>query len=178
MIIIKLADSEDEFQQIHQLNYETFVNEIPQHAANPQALLVDKFHGINKYVIAKENMTVVGMLAYNDQRPFSIDHKLENIAQYLPHFQKPVEIRLLSISKAKRKSPLFFSILEKLVQQLNDGDFDIVLISGTTRQLKLYHKIGFVDFAHLIGTAEAQYQPMYLTKNNIQPDYINQWLHK
>ena len=177
-IEIKIADSEEEYDQIHKLNYTTFVEEIAQHNANADLQLIDKFHFQNTYIIAKENTSVVGMLAYNDRRPFSLDGKLENIEQYLPKFKKPIEIRLLAISKEKRNATILYLMLEKLALQLNKNDFDIALISGTTRQLKLYHKIGFTDFATLVGKEEACYQPMYLTKNNIQLDYINQWMKK
>ncbi len=178
MIELKIADTEEEYHQIHQLNYATFVEEIPQHTPNAQQKLVDKFHLANHYLIAKENTMVVGMLAYNSERPFSIDQKIQSIEQYLPEFKKPIEIRLLSIAKHKRSSTLFYALIKKLVVLLHRDDFDIALISGTTRQLKLYHKIGFVDFGTLVGKDEALYQPMYLTKNTIQPDYINQWLNE
>ena len=34
-LVYAIATSEPEFEAIHRLNYETFVEEIPQHAANP-----------------------------------------------------------------------------------------------------------------------------------------------
>jgi aspartate aminotransferase-like enzyme len=37
------------------------------------------------------------------------------------------------------------------------------VISGTTRQLKLYRHLGFTPFGSLVGTTAAPYQPMYLT---------------
>jgi len=37
-------------------------------------------------------------------------------------------------------------------------------MSGTVRQLKLYNQMGFFPFAKLVGTEDALYQPMYLTK--------------
>ena len=43
--------------------------------------------------------------------------------------------------------------------------YDLAVISGTTRQLKLYKQMGFVPFARLVGTEDALYQPMYLTKD-------------
>jgi len=32
----RIADSAEEFEAIHRLNYRTFVEEIPQHPANPE----------------------------------------------------------------------------------------------------------------------------------------------
>ena len=44
---IKIAEHPQEYDQINQLNYQTFVEEIPQHSAynNSNQILVDKFDG-------------------------------------------------------------------------------------------------------------------------------------
>ena len=47
----KIATEEWEFEQIHELNYRTFVEEIPQHQPAEQPRLVDKFHEENTYLI-------------------------------------------------------------------------------------------------------------------------------
>ena len=47
----KVATEAWEFEQIHRLNYQTFVEEIPQHPPNPEKKLVDKFHQENTYLI-------------------------------------------------------------------------------------------------------------------------------
>jgi len=47
-IIFKVATEPDEFEKIHRLNYQTFVEEIPQYEPNPQGMLVDKFHDENR----------------------------------------------------------------------------------------------------------------------------------
>jgi len=54
---IKIADSDDEFDQIFALNYHTFVEEIPQHDANAAKKLKDKFHENNTYIIGKDGAT-------------------------------------------------------------------------------------------------------------------------
>src|SRR5439155_4325150 len=40
---------------------------------------------------------------------------------------------------------------------------DLAIISGTTRQFKLYQHLGFVPFGPQVGSGEAQFQPMYVT---------------
>src|SRR5438132_1659195 len=47
---VKIATQEWEFEAIHRLNYKTFVEEIPQHAARAAPRLVDKFHLENTYI--------------------------------------------------------------------------------------------------------------------------------
>ena len=48
-LVFKVADDEDEFAKIHRLNYSIFVEEIPQHTANDQRMLIDAFHHENTY---------------------------------------------------------------------------------------------------------------------------------
>jgi len=55
--LYKVAATADEFEQIHRLNYQTFVGEIPQHSPNPEGRLVDKFHAENTYLIGVRNGT-------------------------------------------------------------------------------------------------------------------------
>ena len=58
----KIANEEWEFEAIHRLNYKTFVEEIPQHARNPEQRLVDKLHAENTYAICLSGDRLVGMV--------------------------------------------------------------------------------------------------------------------
>ena len=78
-LIFKIASEPWEFDQIHELNYRTFVDEIPQHQQNEEQKLVDKFHQENTYVICVRNKEVLGMIALRDKRPLSLDEKLEKV---------------------------------------------------------------------------------------------------
>ena len=88
-LTFRIASEEWEFEQIHRLNYATFVEEIPQHPPNPQRRLVDRFHADNTYVIAVHGDRLVGMAAVRDKRPFSLDAKLANLDAYLPPHRSP-----------------------------------------------------------------------------------------
>ncbi len=57
IITFKIANTEEEFEQIFRLNYETFALEIPQHQQNEYCRLVDKFHHENTYFICKKIMS-------------------------------------------------------------------------------------------------------------------------
>lgn len=162
-ITIKLASEPDEFEQIHQLNYRTFVEEIPQHAPDPARRLVDRFHDSNRYVIALHNGRVVGMVAFRAERPFSLDAKLPGLDTHLPVGRQLVEVRLLAIEPAWRRTPLCASILANVVHTTVAAGYDTAVISATTRQLRLYRQLGFIAFGPIVGSAEAPYQPMYLT---------------
>jgi aspartate aminotransferase-like enzyme len=159
----KLATEAEEFEQIHRLNYRTFVEEIPQHAPSASGRLVDRFHEQNRYCVALEGTTVVGMLALRPQRPFSLDAKIPDLDTYLPAGAKPIEVRLLAVSPLHRQGPVLAGLLRFATRSGWDGGYDVAVISGTTRQLRLYRHLGFVPFGPLVGESGARYQPMYLT---------------
>ena len=53
----KIASDPRELEQIHALNYRTFVEEIPQHQPNSDRRLVDRFHDENVYAISLSGET-------------------------------------------------------------------------------------------------------------------------
>jgi aspartate aminotransferase-like enzyme len=162
-LVFKFANEDWEFEQIHRLNYRTFVEEIPQHHASPTHRLVDKFHNENTYLICLCGETLAGMLAVRANRPFSLDQKLENLDSLLPAGRKICEIRLLAVDRKFRGAQVLQGILALLWQHGIEKGHDLAIISGTTRQFKLYHHLGFVPFGPVVGTGEARFQPMYVT---------------
>ncbi|MBO0589331.1 aminotransferase class V-fold PLP-dependent enzyme [Sporosarcina sp. E16_8] len=167
--VYKIAETALEFEQIHELNYRTFAEEIPQHDRNESHKLVDKFHDENTYIICKKDNRVVGMIAMRSERPFSLDGKIGPVEHQLPFQAKnPVEIRLLAIEQDYRNGRAFLGLAQALVQYCLKAGYDAALISGTVREQKLYGQLGFSPFAQLTGTADAAFQPMYLTKETFE----------
>lgn len=162
-LTFKFAAEAREFEQIHRLNYRTFVEEIPQHERNPDGMLVDKFHPENLYAICLDGDRLVGMVAGRAQRPFSLDGKLTNLDAYLPAGSRPCEIRLLAVEPAYRRGAVFWGLVRMIGNRFREQGCNLAVISGTVRQLKLYQHMGFVPFGPLVGTEAAPYQPMYLT---------------
>jgi hypothetical protein len=162
-LVFKVANEDWEFEAIHRLNYRTFVEEIPQHEPSPAQRLVDKFHAENTYLIGLSGRTLAGMLAVRGNRPFSLDHKLPNLDSHLPAGRTICEIRLLSVEKQFRGAQVLQGILALLWQHGLERGYDLAIISGTTRQFKLYQHLGFVPFGPLVGTGDARFQPMYVT---------------
>jgi len=167
-LVFKFATEDWEFEQIHRLNYRTFVEEIPQHQASPAQRLVDKFHAENTYLICLAGNKLAGMLAARENRPFSLDQKLANVDAHLPPGRKPCEVRLLAIEKKFRGAQVLQGLLALLWQHSIEKNYDLGLISGTTRQIKLYQHLGFVPFGPLLGTGDAQFQPMYVTMETFE----------
>ena len=162
-LVFKTATEDWEFEQIHRLNYRTFVEEIPQHKSSPSHRLVDKFHAENTYLICLCEQKLVGMLAVRGNRPFSLDQKLPDLDTFLPPGRTICEIRLLSVDKKFRGAQVLQGILALLWQHGVEKGYDLAIISGTTRQFRLYQHLGFVPFGPVVGSGEAQFQPMYVT---------------
>ncbi len=162
-LLFKLADNADEIDQIQALHYRTFVEEIPQHPANAERRYVDRFHADNVYVIGRLGERVIATLALRGRRPFSLDSKVPELDRHLPGGHMPVEVRLLAVEREFRRTAIFAALLEFGVRHALSEGFDLGVISGTTRELKLYRHMGFTPFGPLVGTPGAEYQPMYVT---------------
>ncbi len=160
--VFKVASEPWEFEQIHELNYQTFVVEIPQHHKNDHHKLIDKYHEQNTYVICLQGKELLGMIALRDKRPLSLDEKLENLELFLPPFKSILEYRLLAVKKQRRNTTIFSGIMKKSLDMALQKNYDIAVISGTTRQVQLYQHLGFKPFGPLVGKQEALYQPMYI----------------
>jgi hypothetical protein len=158
-----IAERDSEFEAIHRLNCRTFVEEIPQHPVNDQLRLVDKFHCENTYAICKFEGCLVGMVAGRAERPFSLDTKIPNLDSYLPLSRNVVELRLLAVEKDYRSGTVFCGLIRLIARHFIQHGFDMAVISGTTRQLRLYSHLGCVPFGPIVGAAEARFQPMYIT---------------
>ncbi|MCA9989232.1 MAG: GNAT family N-acetyltransferase, partial [Anaerolineales bacterium] len=164
----KLASEDDEFAQIHALNYRAFVEEIPQHPPNPERRLIDKFHDENSYIICLLGDQLIGMLALRSQRPFSLDGKLADLDSYLPPYRSLCEVRLLAVEPAHRRAGVFGGLLRTAFEFARAQGHDLAVMSGTVRELALYERMGWVPFGPLVGTAAAQYQPMFWTLEQVQ----------
>jgi hypothetical protein len=162
-----VATEPHQLEQIHRLNYRTFVEEIPQHRPNPERRLVDRFHDENTYVVCEVDDRVVGMICVRDRRPFSVDQKIgpfeDQLPPDLPRPARPCEVRLLAIEPAHRHGRVVLGLLRGILQIGLERGYDFVLMSGRVANLRMYRALGFRSFGPLTGTAEAPYQPMYAT---------------
>jgi len=162
-IRFRVAAEAPEFEQIFELAYSTFVEEIPQHPPNAQRRHVDRFHEDNVYLIALAGDVVVGMLAVRDRRPFSLDEKLGSVDAYLPPGRRVCELRLLAVRPEWRRGFVFCGLVNLVLTHGRSRGFDLAIISGTVRQAKLYRHLGFEPFGPTVGTSDAPFQPMFIT---------------
>jgi aspartate aminotransferase-like enzyme len=159
----RVAANASEFEQISELLYETFVEEIPQHPPNPARRHVDRFHDQNLYVVALDGTTLVGVIALRGERPFSLDQKLGPVDGMLPPGRRTCELRLLAVKPAHRTGQVFRGLVEAVVREGRARGYDLAIISGTLRQARLYQHLGFEPFGRRVGTDEAPFQPMFIT---------------
>ncbi|MBS0261141.1 MAG: GNAT family N-acetyltransferase [Planctomycetes bacterium] len=166
--VFKQADSADEVEQIHALNYRTFVREIPQHADTGDGRLVDKFHDKNRYFVALRDGRVVGMLAVHDQPPFSIDSRLPDPTLLTAPGTRPLEIRLLSVVPEERGRIVFVRLVSTLFDFVRRSGHTHLFISGIEDRLPLYQGLGFQALGEPIGPEGARFVPMSLSVTRLE----------
>jgi hypothetical protein len=158
----KQADSPAELEQVHRLNYQTFVREIPQHADTGTGQLVDKFHDKNQYLIALKGDALVGMMAWCDRPPFSIAGRLPDPTVLDDPALKPVEVRLLAVVPEERNSPVTSGLFWLLYQLATPMGWTHFVISGVREQRPLHDHLGFEPLGPPVGTEQAMFTPMWL----------------
>ncbi len=169
--VFKVAAEPWEFQQVHRLNYVTFVEEVPQHPANDREVLVDDFHDENTYFVCLRRRHLAGMVAVRSKRPFSLDLKLGDFERFLPGVTSPCEIRLLAIEKQHRGGLVLRGLLTALARHCVQEGFDVALISGSVAQERLYRRLGFRPFGPTVGSPDAMFQPMYRPLQGVHDEF-------
>jgi GNAT superfamily N-acetyltransferase len=169
---VKIASEDWELEQVHGLNYRTFVEEIPQHSPNEERRLVDRLLARSVCYVCLDGRRVRGMVVVCAERPFSLDAKLENLDAYLPPHRSPCEVRLLAVERDDRGGTVFAALMDAVLRHARRHGHDLAVLSGAERQLHLYHHMGCVPIGPRVGTAAAPYQGMYLTWDRLRPSLL------
>jgi len=114
----------------------------------------------NTYLIALDGEILAGMMAVRGKRPFSLDEKITGLDQYLPAGRTVCEIRLLAVEQKYRGGPVFYLLMKEMAEYCMKAGYDYAIISGTTRQQKLYHHMGFKPLHPKVGQEGAWFVPM------------------
>jgi hypothetical protein len=139
----KRAETATEIEQVHRLNYRTFVKEIQQHADNGQDRLVDKFHDWNIYFLAMLDDSVIGMISVHDRPPFSVASRLPDRSVIEQPGMRPLEVRLLAIDQTERKGSVLLGLTAVMNCFARDNGYTHYVISAVTGQIALYRHLGF-----------------------------------
>jgi aspartate aminotransferase-like enzyme len=165
--VFKCADTKDEFEQIHRLNYQTFVGEIPQHHDNGSGALVDKFHDKNAYFIVLKDGCVIGMVSAHDRPPFSIASRLPDPGILTQSGTRPLEVRLLAVEPKERNSTVFFGLIYTLYRYAVRSGYSHLFISAVDTRLDLYERLGFSPQGPAVQSGNAFFVPMALDLHQI-----------
>src|SRR5262249_21718330 len=107
----KHAETADEIEQVHRLNYRTFVGEVQQYPENGVGRLVDKFHHKNTYFVAIRDGRVIGMISVHGEPPFSVAGRLPDPSILQRPGCRPIEVRLLAVDPHERNSPVAYGLM-------------------------------------------------------------------
>jgi predicted N-acetyltransferase YhbS len=171
----KRAETDDDFEQIHRLNYRTFVEELGQHPPTGGGRLVDKFHEKNVYFVALTAGQAVGMISAHDQAPFSIADRLVEPALLDRPGIKPLEVRLLAVEHEHRAGLVLAGLLWSMFEFANRRYTD-VFISGVVERAGMYERLGFRALGPAVRCGMAEFIPMSL-KLPVEPriERLAQW---
>ena len=165
--LFKRADTPEEIEQVHRLNYRTFVKEIQQHADTGTGRLVDKFHEWNTYFLAILDDQVIGMLSVHDRAPFSVESRLPDPAMIRQPGMRPLEVRLLAIEHAERHGPVLVGLTYVMNYFARENGYTHYLISAVVEQIPLYKHLGFHELGPAKGKPGAMFAPMMATLDDV-----------
>jgi aspartate aminotransferase-like enzyme len=158
--VFKQAETEDEFQQIHSLNYRTFVAEIGQHSDHGEPILVDKFHHKNTYYVALQGGRLVGMVGVHDQPPFSVGDRLSDPSILTRPGFKPLEVRLLAVEPQRRAGFVFGGVVYMIYLHALKRGCTHLIISALEDRRGLYDQMGFEPLGPAVPCGQARFIPM------------------
>src|SRR5262249_4571828 len=153
--------------QVHALNYRTFVGEIPQHADTGTGRLVDKFHHKNTYFIALEDKEVVGMVSVHGQPPFSIADRLPDPTVLERPGTRPLEVPLPAREPEQRHSAAYSGLLWPLFRHAQDTGATHLFIPGVQVRLSLSQQLGSEQIGPPVQAGKAVFIPMAVAVSNI-----------
>jgi aspartate aminotransferase-like enzyme len=165
--VFKCAETRQELEQVHRLNYRTFVSEIPQHEDHGDGLLIDKFHNKNQYIVVLRGSRVVGMLGVHNQPPYSVADRLPDPAVLNRSGTRPIEVRLLAIEPEERNKNMFFGLMHYMYRYAEERGFTHMYISAIEERLQLYKRLGFKVLGPAVPGGNARFVPMVLTLGDL-----------
>ncbi|HEY0795558.1 MAG TPA: aminotransferase class V-fold PLP-dependent enzyme [Acidisarcina sp.] len=147
---------------MHRLNHQIFAEELGQHPATVDGVLVDRFDGMNEYFVAMRGGEVIGMISVNLHPPFSIEKRLADPTLVLERFRSPCEVRLLSIKPGERKGMVLAGLFWQVYEHAISRGRSHMLISGIEERQGLYDSLGFRALGPALADGAASFVPMAL----------------
>jgi len=160
--VFKTAETGEEFQSLRRLNHRIFAEEVGQHEARPDGVLIDPFEDKSRFTIAVHQGSVVGMVCVHDEPPFSVEKKLSDRA-VLESLARPLlEVRLLAIDPEHRNRMVLAGLLGNMVEEAFAAGYGTLLISALADRMEMYERFGFSALGPPVESGSAIFVPMAL----------------
>lgn len=173
--VFKRADTNDEIEQVHRLNYRTFVGEVRQYPDDGAGRLVDKFHDKNVYFIAVRNERVVGMMGAHGEPPFSVASRLPDAGILEAAGVCPAEVRLLAIDPQERHGPIIYGLIALFYEHVTAHGYTDVYISAVADRISLYEGLGFRSIGPPVPCGNASFVPMTISVSGLKQAVHARW---
>jgi aspartate aminotransferase-like enzyme/N-acyl-L-homoserine lactone synthetase len=173
--VFKRAQSSDEIEQVHRLNYRIFVGELRQYTDTGAGRLVDKFHDKNTYFIALRDDRVIGMISVHGQPPYSVASRLPDPSILQRPGIRPIEVRLLAVEPEERNSSVAYGLMAVFYEFAHDNGYTDVFISGVQDRASLYEGIGFKVIGPAVPSGDALFVPMWVSVPKLKEAVHARW---
>jgi aspartate aminotransferase-like enzyme len=173
--VFKPAQTSDEIEAVHRLNYHTFVRELQQYPDTGAGRLVDKFHDKNTYFIALRDGVVIGMISVHGQAPFSVASRLPDPSILSRPGVRPIEVRLLAVDPAERNNAVAYGLVAVFYEYAQASGYTDVFISGVEDRAALYEGIGFAVIGPPVPCGAARFVPMWVSVPGLKEAVHVRW---
>lgn len=138
-----------------------------QYSGDGSGVLVDRFHEKNVYWVGVRDVQVLGMVAVNDQPPFSIEGRLPDRTALNALGDRLLEVRLLALDGASRHRLVLAGILWEILSYARGRNYSHLIISGIGEKIAMYERMGFRAIGPSVPGGAARFVPMALPLSEI-----------
>jgi histidinol-phosphate/aromatic aminotransferase/cobyric acid decarboxylase-like protein/GNAT superfamily N-acetyltransferase len=148
---------------IYRLRHDVYARELGQHEVRPEAKLRDPLDDHNVYIVAKCGVAIAGFISLTPANAptFSIDKYFSRSDMPIPFDGKPVEIRLLTVRKEYRGTPLAFLLMYGALRWTESHGATHVVALGRREIVDLYERVGFTWVGRSVLSGRVTYHLMH-----------------
>ena len=163
------ATTPEDLECVHKMNYKSLVQELGQYPDDGSGRHVDKFHDKNLYFLCRRGSEVIGMVSGHGQAPFSVSGRLKDPDSLPKTCPKPFEARLLTVVPQERRGFVLMGLLYSIHRHALAAGYSHLVISGVTKQVPLYRRIGFKALGPATAQGDSEFTPMSLDLSAVPP---------
>jgi len=143
-ITISLANDRDR-ESIYAIRHEIYTRELEQHPDHGTGLVTDWLDTINVYIVARDQHELLGFVSITPPNAigYSVDKYFPRTAMPIAFDQALYEVRLLTVRRSHRGTPLAFLLMYGALRYLEAVGARTVTAIGRLEVLKMYQDVGF-----------------------------------